>query len=325
MTTNKRNYTVDLLRLLAAYGVVSIHVPYSTPAAGNFGDFLSPLCVPFFFITSLFYFIANLQKSVSVQDVFYKMYIRILLPYLCWTVIYVLLILIKAHFVGNHHSFVIWRIVFYGESSVQLFFLPELLAMQCFAFAIYLFFSGDKKKILIGVLTFAVALIYLVLGTVNKAFGITPIPALVLYLLVPYLLYKKVNGTPPKMLFIILGIVLLIITELLEFNTVKGTFMGSLTRLPIGGIGLLLLALGTPIISIRKWLINLCVLSYGIYLCHIVFLEGFEIGLKKVLHKQIIYDLPVKLIVVTIIFICSIVLVWLLKKVKFTKRLFLGE
>lgn len=58
------NTTVDLARLLASLGVVALHVHNSTPTAQAMGDFVWPLCVPFFYVASLTYFAARLSKSL---------------------------------------------------------------------------------------------------------------------------------------------------------------------------------------------------------------------------------------------------------------------
>lgn len=72
MIISRRNITVDIARIIAAFGVIAIHVSASTKAASEVGNFFSPLCVPFFYLISLTYFIAGLKKESSVVKVFRK-------------------------------------------------------------------------------------------------------------------------------------------------------------------------------------------------------------------------------------------------------------
>jgi len=329
MITSKRNGTVDIFRLLAAFGVICIHVPFNTIAAGNINTVFSPLCVPFFYAVSLTYFISGLKEDLSIGDVFKKMGYRILLPYLAWTVVYVALMVLKSRLIGLQHAtggqFVFWRMLFYGEGAVQLYYLPELIALQATALSIYLIFYCSYKKKVIGFVVLTFVVLYYILGSVINAFGVTPLQCIIFYLAVGFLFSKSTRNTTTNYYYIIGGVALtLFALSGIYFNDYFYLFKYT-NKLPLCGLGLLLITFGLPIYTMPKWPFKLCSTSYGVYLSHIVFLEGFAVIIKKLFHINLYYDFSIKLIMVSMIFIAAIILTFLLRKTTLTKRLFLGE
>lgn len=123
----------------------------------------------------------------------------------------------------------------------------------------------------------------------------------------------------------IIGFFLLILILGANFLKAQYPFLRPFAKLPIGGIGLLLLIIGLPKFKVPQWVLILCSTSYGIYLSHVVFLEFFETAIRKIHHGEINYDLFNKLALVTLIFICSIILTLVLRKVSFLRKVLLGE
>ena len=281
MEISKRNITVDIAKIIAAFGVIAIHVPSDNPSAGYINTFFWPLCVPFFYVISLTYFVAALNKNITLSAVLTKTWYRIILPYLAWTAVYVFLLAVKSHLAGAHHSFTWWRIIFYGQSAVQLYYLPELVILQAFALSIYLLWSGDGKKKLIGLVILLFATGYIVWGHVYNAFGILPVPSIFVYIIISFLISSKIRNLTLNYKYLLIGIFLVAIVVGANFLKMQCHFLSDFTQLPIGGIGMMLLTFGLPKYKMQAWAMVLCSTSYGIYLGHVLFLEGFELTIKK--------------------------------------------
>lgn len=325
MKVKTRNYTVDILRIIAAFGVIALHVRYSTNDAKLLNIFFWPLCVPFFFLTSVMYFVAGLNPQVKLNDVFYKTYKRLIIPYFTWTTVYLLLFFIKGAMTGKFRSFVLWRVLFYGDSAVQLYFLPSLILMQFFALSIYsiVYFHGKERWK--GIALFSICLVYMVWREINK--GSDPkiwgsFIEVVSYILLAFWLsrkrdsFKKWHGW--------LGIGMILFSVVSNYFGYRYIILGYPYIFIIGGSGVLLLAVGFPMVKIPRWFQILTSLSFGIYLSHVIFLEAFEFILEKMKGK-VVYDFTVKTIVVTLIFIFSGILTLFLMRFNLLSKLFLGE
>jgi peptidoglycan/LPS O-acetylase OafA/YrhL len=328
MSVSNRNGTVDLVRLFAAFGVICIHVPFNTAAAGAVNIFFTTLCVPFFYVISLTYFISSFKKSKSVKKVAYKTWDRIILPYLAWTAIYVALMLIKNRFIGLSHGpneFVFWRALLFGESAVQLYYLPQLVMLQAFAYSIYLMIVGDERKRIIGFLILCIAVGYYMLGYLNHAFGLTPVGYLTVYLAIAFIFSNKSYNTTLNYEYLAVGSLLVALSILEAFLAPRYPVLNSSVGYPIGGLGLLLLSFGIPTFNLSKRVILLCSVSYGVYLSHVIFLEGFEVIGNKLAHAQLQYNLVHKIILAGLIFIAAVLFTLLLRKNPSTKKIFLGD
>jgi peptidoglycan/LPS O-acetylase OafA/YrhL len=126
-----RNQVLDLARLVAAYGVIVIHCAPETRWAGHLSDFFLNFCVPFFLITSLYFFWREVGETSDPTAALLRRLHRLLVPYAVWTVIYVAAHCAKLWSRGqpvggflNPGSLV--AIVGSGGAAVQLYFLPLL-------------------------------------------------------------------------------------------------------------------------------------------------------------------------------------------------------
>jgi surface polysaccharide O-acyltransferase-like enzyme len=106
---------------------------------------------------------------------------------------------------------------------------------------------------------------------------------------------------------------------------VSFTVSDQLSNLPLGGIGMTLLAISIRMNNLGKVLSILTPLTFGIYLSHVIFLEAFEFGLKNLAHSTLNYDLLTKTLVSTSIFAISALFIMLIKQSKSVSRLLLGE
>lgn len=184
----RRNTTIELARLLAALGVIAAHLPGDANGASWFITTLAPLRVPFFYSLSLFLFVASLPQTTP-QRVANRIWHRTLVPYVSWTLLYETLIIAKTLLTHGHHEPVWWRILLYGESAVQLFFLPTLLMMQVVALGIHLLLTPGSSQRSTGWLLLAGGAVYYAWGAYCHCFGIgsfNSLPAYAAYLLVAF-------------------------------------------------------------------------------------------------------------------------------------------
>ncbi|MDB5011045.1 MAG: hypothetical protein JWQ06_1834 [Mucilaginibacter sp.] len=320
-----RNITLDIIRVFAAFGVILIHVPANTYASLIPSILFHPICVPFFFITSLTYFFLSLKrKTFTIKMVANKTWFRILIPYFAWTAIYILCFVIKSALMQTHHTFSLLQDVFYGGSAIQLYFITDLIVMQAISLSFFILFSKNVLNIWIGILLLIFSICYLEIGSINNFFGVTNPITISIYLISAYYL-AKIKSSVVNFSYIIIGDVLISIIFYCSLNYPDFENAYSTYTSPLGGIGLFLIALGIPTkITMAKWMYNLSTTSFGIYLSHFLFLEAFEAILKKV-HLNIYYDLTNRLLITVMIFIISIIFTLLLKKTGYGKMIFLGE
>ena len=327
MRLSQRNYTIDLLRVIASFGVITVHVKATTTSAEAIGVFFSPFCVVFFFIVSLTFFVAGLQKG-SAEDSLLKSFSRIYIPYLTWTVIYTSLLFAKASLAHSPRAFVPWRILFYGESSVQLYYLPDLFALLLIAAGLYSVVTGTGSNKFKALLPLVIGILFFWIGNFNHCFGMQGEGILLklgCYILFGFLFSLLIANAERKPVLTVSGIVIIIFTLIVTFSNVNLQLMNYPLLIPFGGLGLLLFAIGFPLQKLPGWLKTLSENSYGIYLCHVLFLEGFEFITDRYFPGRIEYTFVTKLLVVTGIFILSSIFTEQIRKFALAKRLLLGE
>lgn len=126
-----RNESIDLARCVAIFGVIAIHCAPYTPAAGLIVEFFLNVCVPFFLLTSLFFFWREVQATGDATGALRRRIPRLLVPYFAWTALYLLARYAKPVLqrrpIGEELAradFV--HILGAGGAGVQLYFLPLL-------------------------------------------------------------------------------------------------------------------------------------------------------------------------------------------------------
>ncbi|MBF2005161.1 acyltransferase family protein [Chlorogloeopsis fritschii PCC 9212] len=170
---NKRLLGIDLFKGIAAYGVVLIHGLGELPRDENallISKFFVAFCVPYFLATS-FYFSSYLllfKTNISYLKTRVK---RILVPYLAWSLIY-LLARLAGFLIGNKESF--YRLIsdpvnmiFFGASAVHLYFLPLLFCGTVVAIPIIRISRKIQNNLLILFFVLSIAIYYLVAASGN--------------------------------------------------------------------------------------------------------------------------------------------------------------
>jgi surface polysaccharide O-acyltransferase-like enzyme len=93
----------------------------------------------------------------------------------------------------------------------------------------------------------------------------------------------------------------------------------------LGGLGVLLLALKIQIRHCPRYLPTLAAATYGIYLSHFLFLEGFEFVLQKMKLLPELYNLPTKLLLTAIVFAVAAAFTLVVQRIPWGRKLLLGE
>lgn len=322
-----RNSNIDLAKFICAFGVICVHTQSNTTGADLFGGFFSIFRVPFFLLSALVFFISGL-KTINLPVLTNKIWMRIVIPYLFWTLIYFLLILIKHYLTHQNSSNEWWKILFFGASAVQLYYIPKMLILQGFTLAVVLIINQNFKRIGIGITIFLVSFIWMFIGIKSNCLGFSKDDYIIsgLYITLSFCIAKLMTEKKLNVYYAILGFGLFIILMLLKYkfldylNTADSSGYFGI----IGGLSLTLIVFSLPSFNFSKKALLIFGFSYGIYLCHVLFLEAFEFILK---HQRInlFYDLKTKLIISVCILCSSILFIYIVKKIPFLNKYLLGE
>jgi len=306
--------SIELFRILAMFGVIFLHVSSDTILAEKVGSIFDVFCVSFFYLVSIYFFFKKID-TVSLSDLNSKTINRLLKPYLIWSLIYTSALV----FVGSKVKIGFISIFLYGQSAVQLYYIPTLIFIHYSIYAVFkLFFTKESR--LINLLILAISFVYFLHGYQNEYFGVRRIGLLIGFTflsLLAFTLKNKVNEVP-KSFFLITGLLLsLMIIYLTWFN--KEIFLIDFSfNYFLGGVGLFLIGIGWDIeLSDDSYLLKVSSDVFKIYLCHVLFLELFER-----IVPNIHYDLPKKLLITAFLFIVSWIFIQITKKVKIHDRLF---
>jgi hypothetical protein len=316
-----RNYTIDYIRLFSAFGVILIHLSPSSLAAEKMTFYFSISAVPFFLFTSLYLF-------QSKDAIFEKIpFSRILIPYVSWSAIYLTSRTIK-HLITHAPQKYDWlSIAFLGGSAVQLYFLPLLLCFLITASAINILFADRDCKVPNKLLAlFSITFLIIVSNLLKKSsylgFQGDFFPKILYYILLsqavlvllPHLTKAR------KSAFFCSTISAFILLLLGANNAANSTFVSALLA---GSI--LIACLMRPTHKVPNIMSNILSTTYGIYLCHHLFIEIIEFSLNKSSVNYLPYSIPSKLTFAFTVISLSIFFVLFIRRWAILAFLLLGE
>jgi len=321
-----RNYSIDLARIVAAYGVTLIHLAPSTALAERVTGMFSLFAVPFFLLTSLFLLGQKLVVrggEASGRPVV----VRVLVPFLAWTLVYLALLSTKGLVEGNGYQISWIGALLYGGSSVHLYFLPLLAAYQLLVIGgvqVIRGFAGQKtelKPLLAGAGLLVVAAAWGSFGAWRGAMGFG-------HFWQTGALYLGISGVlllarrSAWQAFISGGVLALL---LLGFWVASHLLPPVWVLSPLLAGSMLWLCLAAPLEQLPKPVGWLGLATFGIYLSHVVFLEAIELGLGSAGLSLTPYSLLEIGILGVVIFGLGAVAVVVLRLNDSTRLLFLGE
>ncbi|MDB6134138.1 MAG: hypothetical protein JWM59_2381 [Verrucomicrobiales bacterium] len=299
-----RNLFLDAARTIAAWGVIAIHVPYETWGAKAFNQIFWPTCVPFFYVAGLVFFIKSVKLD-NVPGLLQKQWARLMIPYICWTVIYLALRLAKGILTHDPPKIEWVAALFYGASAVHLYFLPMLLIFQALALSLILISKGQGRLKGQGVAILVIALIVFSGGYFRKYYdkGSTGyFLAVAMYLSAGFLFASRMKNGRMAKGWGLAGLAIWVAAVAMNFKGWRLTVLDCPLLLPFGGIGFFMLA-ASDLFQLRaNRFTPFLGLSYGIYLSHVIFQEFFEFAFAKFAHGHVVYNALTKVAVTTVIF-----------------------
>jgi len=159
-TVQARNQSVDTFRLLAALGVIILHVQYpNLPSEIAIGlRLMSRWAIPFFFILSGYFLAASNVKSnrLNVQ----KTVERLIWIFLLWSFVYAFVV-IDQHGINTSINRIFSPYFLYFGNFVHLWFLPSLI----FGYLMIAFCYNLNLKTLLIVLSIVATITVLLSGS----------------------------------------------------------------------------------------------------------------------------------------------------------------
>lgn len=292
---------LDVCRLLAAVAVVWIHVPESAsllPWAA-----ISRFAVPFFVAASVLtaFGTAYHHPTRPFYGYLRDRSFRIYLPFLIWSTIYLVARLSKEWILGAETSLDFRLSLLWTGTSAQMWFLPYILVVNLAAFALarVLYF---RRSCFVWLTAAGV----LVLGVIASIPAPEPIRTLFGWGGVTF--YNGWNALPaavwgacfaivfqryPRLrrstTVALLGLCLLIASQ----GYVRWTGRSSLFE-NLAGVGCLMLAMAPWSGNALRRIGALGGLSFGVYLAHMLFVEGFQsVGHAVGIPVSVPFDLVV--------------------------------
>jgi hypothetical protein len=316
-----RNYAIDYIRLLSAFGVIFIHLSPSSPNATQITRYFSISAVPFFLITSLYLFQI---KGANFDKIRLS---RILIPYVSWSAIYIISRSVK-HLLNQTSIDYDWvSVIFLGGAGVQLYFLPLLLCILTAAAAVNILFVDRDCQISSKLLALLSIVILIIISDLLKdsiALGFNgDFLSKALY----YTLFSQVLVT-------LLPHFAQIATPVFYYSAIGAValmILGSDVSINSSSISILLSAfilmacLMRPIYHVPDRIGKILSTTYGIYLCHHLFIEGIEFILNILSVDYLPYSIASKSLLAVGVTIASILFILFIRKWQITSFLLLGE
>lgn len=320
---SSRNIAVDIFKLVAAFGVIIIHMQPSTNAAAALSNLFSLFAVPFFLLISLYYFIkkVNSTPSLSAADLHLD---RILVPYLIWTLIYTLMRMLKYRSLHQPLSIDLIGIIIFGGGAVQLYFIPLLLLFQAVALSLILSCRVSRQRI-IGICTMVGVFAFSEIGSARGHFGFgQSFQNGVVYVLLAFLMVYAQGSQIGRRINGIVGVLVTVLIFTTAFFGYPLNYLGTLQG-GISGYGVSALALNLPLYTEMIALRTMLTCSYGIYLAHVGFVEAIEFLSGRFGYALAPYTLLAKTTLGSLIFFLCLLLIWLVRYNSLSAYLFLGE
>ncbi|MGF1484311.1 MAG: acyltransferase family protein [Opitutales bacterium] len=320
----QRNYTIDILRLVAAYGVVLAHLqPFKE--GGEVPRFLGVLVVvPFFLVVSLYFLQARGASFARMKPW------RLIVPYICWSALYLGMRFAKAQMSGEELRVDWTAVIFNGAASVQLYFIPALVCFQAVACALDTFFTSAKTKSWLWAVSTAIllGLAYVseyrgyngyVIGPQQGMFTLA-----IWYVLSAQIVVLAFRDTPggraAKLLSVTLAACALSAIYVPPASAMSYALLPPVVAALILGAGV-----AWPIRTLPPWLIRILGTAYGIFLIHPLFIEASELVAGQVGFALTPYSEASRLLVGVGIFVASLVAVLVIQRIPGLCYLLLGE
>jgi peptidoglycan/LPS O-acetylase OafA/YrhL len=254
----------DYLRVLAAFSVVWIHASFTNETLADV-SLINSYAVPAFILISIYLLLAKCRKKQILNKVFIESLIKRIFPqYFFWTFVYLVLRFAKNYFIRDSGFELDFSSLFLGGSSVHLWFLPAILIWQLFMF----FYIKLRVKLfldfLLCLVSFALGYFLMQNDYLQKGF-MNCFAIYSGYIFAAKIIFENQNYFEKKSIFYliiaIICLVFIIISRLVIFEIFfsLSVFLFFLTHT----------------MRLEKWIVNLSLNSFGIYLIHFFFVQLF--------------------------------------------------
>lgn len=303
MANGGRLLGVDLLRGLAAYGVVLIHSLGNQPRAESTERFVAlflGFAVPYFLAVSLFLTVGRLLAS-GHRGFLRGRLERLVVPYLVWTLIFVAFRSLLYVATGRRNDLRSLLtsplpLLFLGEASAQLYFIPLLIVGELMAVGLVAVL-GDRLRRPAVVVPFALIGVavswfdtfrrepmlkdrYVAdltrVGLNEVSYVLWCLPFLALALLFQLEPVRRRVGSIPGGFLPLLGVALLSV-DLVNMTSAAEPYFPYTTRELVVAFGGLAFGVAvSPFVAPTRWLESLSACTFGIYLMHPLVIEFLE-------------------------------------------------
>lgn len=318
-----RQHSIEVFKLVAIFCVILLHLAPNTASAEKLMSVFQLFAVPYFYTISLYFFAEKLACMPTFHFSALKLY-RLYVPYLCWTLVYVLMRLVKARIASAPFNIDLASIFLFGGAAVHLYFIPTLLFFQ--SSLIFFFFVLKPRKITFSPIVITLASIaYIYYGIILQRWTLgTILPQATLYVISGYLLYVMKLSKLGLVVRRAIGFLFLpfLVTIALVPDTVKP--LASLSY-PIAGLLLSAFALGITRQIHSRFILMVASASYGIYLSHFAFIEVIEFFADRIGFVLAPYSVSGNLLVASFVASLSVLFVLIVRKSKFLSYCLLGE
>lgn len=288
-SADERLVALDAARFLAAIAIIWQHTPES-PQLKPYSS-LAAFAVPFFIAASILMTVESVRRKPDRPFAGYVIarFTRVYVPFLIWTAIYLLIRNLKHAALSGQPRVPISAGILIGGSAHHLWFLPFVFVVSLIVFALA---KVMREHTAVEWLTFAIALVG---GTIvalmpddlfrdqyvlDRAWAATPavlwgIALAAIYRRIPRRVWQSAV-TP-----IIGAIVLLACLPLMVIH-----WHSHLTE-NLAGMGVVVIALHEWRAIVVQRLAGLASLAYGVYLSHVMFIEGMQAVAARVGLSQL--------------------------------------
>ena len=337
MMKKDRIVWIDLLRVIGVVGVILIHVVSNTiNTFGNLSDnahifyvFIHYFCsfaVPLFVMISGMMFLG--KKDITYKEMFKKYILKIILIIL---VIGTLMILMEEIFINKNISLDLFKKVFMrlieGDIWAHMWYLYLVLGLYLLT-PVFTLITNNIKEKEYRIFLVILFIISILIPSLNKlldikiAFNMISVSGYIFYYFYGYYLYHYDISKKYKIFNYIACVFALIYTIYRAINTNSLDDVYSYTTLvPFLFASLTIILLKNKDIKYGKIINNIGVCSLGIYIIHQVFIN--------IIYKVIKFDMIVGypyiglIIYFVIIFLCSYIATYLLRKIRIIRKYFL--
>ncbi len=331
----ERILSIDAIRVLAIIAVIAIHTyPFGSGVVSEnntsmyvaiFINQLARFAVPFFFIISGYFWGIKIRKTANPWTISFPMIQRLLLIFICWSIIYLIPYQDFSESVSD-------KIIFLIQSPIKLLFegtkdhLWFLTALASAVIVCSLFIQFKKPKVL-----FVIALLLYFTGVLALAYAKTPVGLDInfntrngpFFSTLLFFTGYYLSGLLATKKWFFYGLVIFSIGTVLHFTevfvlwkkfdtTVVQDYVFSTYFM---GLGISLIALSNVHLLRSKNLSEIGKLTLGIYAIHYVFVDLFSAKVKT-FHSG-----AMDLLFLSLVFFISLLVTWLFSKNRYLKKI----